>query len=176
MNGDRDAASKLLHQHYSRIYGYLRRLVGNNTDASDLTQETFRRVWRSLPRFRLGSTVVTWMHRIAYCTYIDWRRRQRPATRQSEHWWRELPCRLPSPSEVTQTTEQLHRLWDLVDQLKDKERQAVHLHYGQNLSLTETAEILEMPLSTLKLRLRKAVDRLRARIQEEEFIGGPVET
>ncbi len=164
--GDREAASQFLHRQYSRIFAYLRRLAGNDADAADLTQETFRRVWQALPRFRGEATVSTWIHRIAYYAWVDWVRQQRPTVPQSEHWWQELPGDLPSPLEATVTTEQAGRLWTLVDQLNDDERQAIHLRYGQQLALGEVAAVLGMPLSTLKLRLRTALDRLRGRMTE----------
>lgn len=164
--GEREAASQFLHGQYSRIFAYLRRLAGNDADAADLTQETFRRVWQALPQFREEATVSTWIHRIAYCAWVDWVRQQRPAVPQSEHWWHELPGDFPSPLEAAVTAEQVHRLWALVDRLPDEERQAIHLRYGQQLALGEVAAVLAMPLSTLKLRLRTALDRLRGRMAE----------
>ncbi|MCW5557117.1 MAG: RNA polymerase sigma factor [Verrucomicrobiae bacterium] len=166
LRGDRAAASLLLHGQYSRIYAYLRRLAGNDADAADLTQETFRKVWKSLERYREDSSISTWMHRIAYCTWVDWLRQHRAAASQSEHWWRELPGDFPSPLQTTATEERLRLLWQQVDQLPEEERQIIHLHFGQQLTQAETAEVIGLPLSTLKLRLRSALDRLRLRLKE----------
>jgi RNA polymerase sigma-70 factor, ECF subfamily len=166
LQGDREAASQLLHGQYSRIYAYLRRLAGNDADAADLTQETFRKVWKSLERYREGSTVSTWIHRIAYCTWVDWLRQHRPAIARSEHWWRELPGDFPSPLQAAATDERLRALWEQVDKLPEEERQVVQLYYGQQLTLVESGEVIDMPLSTLKLRLRSALDRLRLRLKE----------
>jgi len=162
--GDRDAASKLLHGQYTRIFAYLRRLAGNDADAADLTQETFRKVWKSLDQFRNDSSVSTWMHRIAYCTWVDWVRQQRPVTTRSEHWWQELPGDFPSPFEEMETADQLSQLWKMIDELPEEQRMAIHLRYGQQLTLNETSTVLEIPLSTLKLRLRTALDLLRSRM------------
>lgn len=174
LQGDRDAASQLLHGHYSRIYAYLRRLAGNDADAADLTQEVFRKVWKSLERYREASSISTWMHRIAYHTWVDWLRRHRPATPRSEHWWRELPGDLPSPLQAAATEESLRALWAQVDRLPEEERQVIHLHFGQQLTLVESSAVIDMPLSTLKLRLRSALDRLRLRLKERS--GDPVNT
>ena len=87
--GDLHAASQLLQSYQSRIYGYLRRLAGNDSDAEDLTQETFRRVWTSLDRFNKKSTVSTWIFRIAYCTWIDWVR-QASSSRERDYGWCQL--------------------------------------------------------------------------------------
>lgn len=164
--GNREAASQLLNGHYSRIYAYLRRLAGNDADAADLTQETFHKVWKSLERYREGSSVSTWMHRIAFCTWVDWQRRHSPTSLQSEHWWRELPGDFPSPFRAAVTDERLRALWEQVDQLPEEERQVIQLHFGQRLTLVESGEVIDMPLSTLKLRLRSALNRLRLRLKE----------
>lgn len=166
LQGDHEAASQLLHGHYSRIYAYLRRLAGSDTDAADLTQETFRKVWKSLHRYREASSVSTWMHRIAYHTWVDWLRRRRPATPRSEHWWQELPGDAPTPLQSAAREDRLRTLWDQVDRLPAEERQVIHLHFGQQLTLVESSEVIDLPLSTLKLRLRSALDRLRLRLKK----------
>jgi RNA polymerase sigma-70 factor (ECF subfamily) len=165
-NGDREAASNLVRQHYPRLYAYLRRLSGNDADAADLTQETFRKTWESLHRFREASSLSTWLHRIAYCTWVDWLRKRRQPIAQPDRWWLDLPADFPSPFDRAETAERLVALWHQVDQLPEEERQAIHLRYGQELTLEQTADVLEMPLSTLKLRLKSALERLRRRIQE----------
>ena len=62
--------------------------------------------------------------------------------------------------------ERLRTLWEQVDKLPEEEQQLIHLHFGQRLTLVESAEVMAMPLSTLKLRLRSALDRLRLRLKE----------
>lgn len=159
--GDREAAGELLRAFHVPIHAYLRRLATRDADAADLTQITFVKVWQSLGRFQGASSVSTWMHRIAYCTYIDWRRRSRPGDARDEAWWERLPAAGPPPSDQAADLDTARNIHAAVDRLPEEERQAVHLHYYQNLTLAESAEVMALPLSTLKYRLRSALGRLR---------------
>ena len=57
--GDAAAAERLLETHYARVFAYHRRQVSSDADAADLTQDTFRRVWKSLPQYGEASSVAT---------------------------------------------------------------------------------------------------------------------
>ena len=59
--GDERAAGELIDEFHARIYAFLRRLTGNETDAEDLTQRTFARVWTSLGRFAGRSSIAAWI-------------------------------------------------------------------------------------------------------------------
>ena len=172
--GDREAAGELVRHFHHPIYAYLRRLCGNDTDAADLTQQTFSKVWQSLAKFRGASTVATWIHRIAYCTYIDWTRQRRPGEAQTDAWWETVPASGPSPFDSLAEADSARRLYALVERLEPEGRRAaIHLHYYQNLSLAETAEVLGLPLSTLKYQMRAALDDLRARLTEPNQTSSP---
>ena len=164
--GDLEAGSSLLREFYKPIFAYLRRLSGNGDDAADLTQATFSKVWNSVTRFRGGSSVSTWIHRIAYFTYVDWVRRARPSTEQHDSWWRGIPASDPTPLERAEELETRRRVYAAVDKLAEEQRQGIHLHYYQGLSLTDTAEGLGIPESTLKYRLRNALEQLRKDLRE----------
>ena len=162
--GDEAAAERLLEAHYARVFAYHRRQVGSDADAADLTQDTFRRVWKSLPQYGEASSVATWIHRIAYCTWIDWLRGREATEPVGDPWWQAQLSPLPSPLEAAAEAEDQRRLWREVAGLPDDERQIIHLHFGQQLTQIHTAEVLSMPLSTLKVRLTSALQRLRRRL------------
>ena len=177
LQGDRAAAEALVEHHHRPLFAFLRRLCGNKPDACDLTQQTFGKAWQSLDKFRGASTVSTWLHRIAYCTYVDWVRRQRPAGTMPEAWWETLPAAEPSPLEALAAADFARRLYALVETLDPEcRRAAVHLHYYQHLTLAETAEVLALPLSTLKHHLRSAVDDLRRQLAIPAQPAAPLST
>ena len=165
-NGNTSAASDLVREFHQLIFAYLRRLTGNDSDAGDLCQVTFLKVWQSLPRFRGQSSVSTWIHRIAYCTYVDWLRKSHAPTEQTESWWEAIQAEGATPSEQASDVETARRVYAAVDRLPDDDRQIIHLHYYQGLSLAETAGTLAMPGSTLKYRLRGALEQLRSQLRE----------
>ena len=164
VQGDKSAAESLLEAHYARVFAYHRRQVTSDADAADLTQDTFQRVWKSLPKYGESSSVGTWIHRIAYCTWIDWLRGRTAMEPIGESGWQVQPCPLPSPLEAAAEAEEQQRLWNEVARLPEEERQIIHLHFGQQLTQTQAADVLSMPLSTLKVRLNSALQRLRRRM------------
>lgn len=160
-NGDFAAASELIALFYQRIFAYLRRLCPNEEDAADLTQRTFSKAWSSLGSFAGRSSFSTWLHGIAYHVYLDWRRSANPAQAQSEEWWRSRAADEPGPDEDAAAREAAEQLYAWVEQLEDGQKQVVHLHYYGDLSLSETAEALGIATSTVKYRLREALEVLR---------------
>jgi RNA polymerase sigma-70 factor (ECF subfamily) len=162
-NGDLSAASELVAGFYQQIFAYLRRLSGNDHDAADLTQKTFTKTWQSLASYQRRSSFSTWLHGIAYHAYLDWRRKRNLGDAQSDEWWETQIGTSPTPYENTAERELAHQLYRWVDELDDEKRQAVHLHYYQNLPLNETAEVLGVAVSTVKYRLREALAFLRSR-------------
>jgi len=161
--GDLAAASELVTQYYRRIFAYFRRLCGNDEDAADLTQKTFLKFWRSLQSYQRRSTFSTWLHGIAHHVYVDWCRQGNPGERQTDQWWSTRMSDAPTPDEHAAERELALQLYRWTDQLNEDKKQVVHLHYYQNLSLSETAEALGVATSTVKYRLREALDFLRAK-------------
>lgn len=164
--GDLPAASELVSRFYRRVFAYLRRLCGNDTDAADLTQRTFSKAWQSLASYQQRSTFSTWLHAIAHHAYLDWRRKRNPGDARSPEWWETRVANLPTPFENAAEQELARQLYRWVDELDEDKKQAVHLHYYQHFSLSETAEALGIATSTVKYRLREALDFLRAKAAE----------
>jgi RNA polymerase sigma-70 factor (ECF subfamily) len=166
--GDVAAASELVTLFYQRIFAYLRRLSGNDDDAADLTQKTFARTWQSLRSYQKRSSFSTWLHGIAHHVYLDWRRKRSAGDAQSDEWWEAQSDHSPTPFETTAERELAHQLYRWVDELDEDKKQTIHLHYYQNLTLNETAEALNVAVSTVKYRLREALDFLRRRSSDME--------
>ncbi len=164
--GDREAAGELVSLFYERLYAWLRRLAGSEEDAADLTQKTFARAWASLESWQGRSSFSTWLHGIGHHVYVDWRRAQPPASVPLDEWWAHSPDDAPDPFETAAERDLSERLFAHVERLDEDTRQTVHLHYYQGLSLAETAEVLGVATSTVKYRLRQALDFLRTRLAE----------
>jgi RNA polymerase sigma-70 factor (ECF subfamily) len=168
--GDLASASELVSHFYQRIYAYFRRLCGSDDDAADLTQKTFSKGWQSLSSYRQTSTFSTWLHGIAHHVYADWRRKRSAGELQTDDWWNACPDESPTPYEDAAEKELARQLYQWVDQLDEEKKQAVHLHYYQNLSLSETADALGIATSTVKYRLREALEFLRSKAAEPRFV------
>ena len=167
--GDRQAASELVTLFYERIYSYLRRLCPSDEDAADLTQKTFCKAWLSLGSYEGRSSFSTWLHGIAHHVYADWRRQKNFTDAQSDDWWESCAAHGPNPFEDAAEREMAQQLYALVEQLEEEAKQTVHLHYYQGLSLKETAVVLGVATSTVKYRLREALDSLRSQTAEPKL-------
>ena len=167
--GDIAAASELVGLFYQRIFAYFRRLCGNDDDAADLTQKTFFKAWTSLASYQRRSSFPTWLHGIAHHVYVDWRRTSKLADSRPEEWWEARAADGKNPFEDAAERDMARRLFALVERLEERAKETVHLHYYQGLSLQETAEVLGIATSTVKYRLREALDFLRTHTTEPKL-------
>ncbi len=164
--GDSAAAAAIIEQVYARIYAFLRRLSSNDADAADLTQQTFGRVWKALPSFAGKSSVISWIHGIAYHVYVDWRRSNHRTEARPEPWWTALASSEIPPDERAARTDLAARVYAAVDKLEPDLRDSIHLHYYQGLTLDETAAALGIATSTVKYRLRSALAELQKQVAD----------
>ena len=163
-SGEQVASVDLIDLYYERIYAFLRRLSANDADAADLTQRTFGRVWQALPSFSGRSSVGSWIHSIAYHTYVDWRRANHRTEARSADWWAERAASEPAPDEIASRNDLAATVYAAVDNLAPELRDTVHLHYYQELTLQETADAMDVATSTVKYRLRQALNELEGKI------------
>ena len=164
--GDLAAASELVRRFHGRIYAYFRRHTGDEAEAADLTQKTFFKVWVSLGSLRSDSSFPGWLHGIAHHVWADWCRQRRPLDSRPDAWWESRDAGGPNPFDDAAERDVAAQLYRLVDQLRPEVRETVHLHYYQGLSIQETSDALEVATSTVKYRLREALNFLRGRMGE----------
>jgi len=164
------AATELVDRYYEAVYAFLRRLAGSETDAEDLTLQTFVRIWAALPRFEGRSSVSSWLHGIAYHVYQDWRRGNHRFESRPDEWWADCADGGKGPDAVVLADDLAATVYAAVDQLEPAVRDTVHLHYYQGLTLEETAEVLGLVASSVKYRLRSAVQQLQRRLTAEPVL------
>ena len=174
--GDERAAGELVEEFQARIYAFLRRLVRTDADAEDLTQRTFAQAWTSLESFSGRSSVASWIHGIAHHLYLDWRRADRPSEPQTDEWWASCPAVDPTPAEIAESADLARALYAAVDRLDPGLRDSIHLHYYQGLTLQETADALGTASSTVKYRLRNALDQLQGILVRQPALARRLQT
>ena len=174
LRGDEEAYRLLVQRHERPVYHIIWRMVANSEDARDLTQETFVKAFRALDQFDQNRTFSYWINKIATNLSIDFLRKRRLRTvsidADPEDDDRRPPTLrdgAPLPDrqlEQRQTGEMLGRL---VERLAPHYRVVVHLRHTQQRSYEEIAEMLNLPLGTVKARLHRAHNQLRAWIRGE---------
>lgn len=158
-SGDRQAANQLVGTHYQAVYHWLLRLCHEREWAADLTQETFLQVWEGLDGFQGRSSLKTWIHRIAYHTYLRAQRNRGPVS---------APLREArnDPALAEAVVARL-AVEEALAQLPEGQQQVVVLHYLHGLTSAEIGEVLGIPMGTVLSRLHTARGRLRELLSDE---------
>ncbi|HET6881797.1 MAG TPA: RNA polymerase sigma factor [Pirellulales bacterium] len=162
--GDRDACETFIRRHYAPIYRLLVRLCRDADLAEDLTQETFAAAWGNVATYAGASSLATWLHRIAYRKFLDWRRARRSlaiADRDLD----EVASSGAGPVEAAVLDEESCLLRRAIDRLPPAERDVLVLHYLQGLSYREMACVLDEPCGTVKWRTSLALNNLRDQLK-----------
>ena len=169
--GDRTAFGQLVDEYKDKIYNYVSRMLNDPYEAEDVTQEAFLRAYRSLSRFRGASSFHTWLYRIASNLAIDVvrkRKRQEPTFSLDEplesddgEYEREIPDETGSPEDRTSTRETRVAVRRAIMDLPDKLRDVMILYELQGETYEDIADILDVPLGTVKSRLFNARNRLK---------------
>ena len=157
---------RLFAEHSQAVYGFLIYRVGDATVAEDLLGDTFERVVRSRRRFdpRKGNER-TWIYAIALNCLRDHLRRLNAESRTLERLRADGDAWEDDASDRVQERDALFQKLDLLD---PGEREVVALRYGAELRLEEIAAVTGKRLSTVRGRLYRGLERLRAALEEEK--------
>jgi len=153
---------------YAGVYNYLCWMSRDASLAEDLTQETFMRMWEHPPELRGERALNAWVFRVARNEFLQHRRRAGLATVTLEDSAGVESASEPSSDpQIRLEREDLRRaVRGAVEKLPDHYREVVVLHNLEGLSLTQIAEVLEIPVGTVKSRRAKALSMLRHLLQE----------
>jgi RNA polymerase sigma-70 factor (ECF subfamily) len=172
-NGDREAFAKLVQKYQSRVLTLATRILDNRSEAEDVAQDIFVKVFQSLHEFRGASRFSTWLYRITvnHClNYLRRRTRQQQTlvTAEPMDWMQESPTSNPH-----RTLEQKER-WALVQAklqvLSPEYRTILLLRDFEGLSYEEIADVLQLESGTVKSRLHRARTELKALL--EPYLAG----
>jgi RNA polymerase sigma-70 factor (ECF subfamily) len=166
--GSLPAFEELVSAYEKKIYNYCLRMTNSREDAEDLTQEVFIKVYRSLKNFKGNSQLSTWIYRIAHNICIDNYRRNKatvvPLTHNrpgEEERELDLLSTEPSPEETVITREKQEMIMACINSLKPEYRSVIILRDIQHHSYDEIANILDIPLGTVKSHISRARTALR---------------
>ena len=159
------AWSDIVRDHGDRVYRLAYRLSGNQYDAEDITQETFIRVFRSLSTFQPGS-FEGWIHRITTNVFLDMvRRRQRIRMEALPEETDRIAGREPSPEQAFDANNLDPDLQAALDDLLPEFRAAVVLCDVEGLSYEEIGQTLGVKLGTVRSRIHRGRQALRAGLE-----------
>jgi RNA polymerase sigma-70 factor (ECF subfamily) len=172
---DEDACAELVTGHQRMVYQLSLNLLGDHNEALDLSQEVFLRVFRTLPGFRGQSTLRTWIYRIVVNQARNrqrfWRRRHRAQQVSLDEHMRdhgELPARGDegSPDRLLGQKQLAERIRTALEQLPFDQKTALVLREIDGLSYEEIGFSLGIAVGTVKSRLARAREALRAQLRD----------
>ena len=160
--GDREAFTSLAFELSDRLFAVAHRILRDFDSAGDALQVTLLRIWRDLPTLRDPDLIEGWAYRVLVRACHDQLRKQR----------RQAPAlhllaaddTLEDPAAAVANREQLERAFRT---LSAEQRAAIVLQYYRGLSLNEIADVLDVPIGTVRSRLHYAKRALRAAIEAD---------
>ena len=164
-SGSHDALNELLTILQAPLYRYIRNLVKEPSQAEDILQEVFIRIYRKLKWLREPSALRPWAYQIATRESFRYLNRSKRWSHEvtDEELLNSLSYEAPDTTFPSDLVEQLPTL---VEKLSPGSRAVIALYYLHEFSLSETAAVLEIPIGTVKSRLAYGLARLRAEVKD----------
>ena len=167
--GDQGALSSLYDQCSSLVYAIALKVLGNQADAEEVTLDVFNQIWRTAQSYQPErGSVTAWLVTLARSRAID-RLRSRATRQQKEEpifAYADFVSPTDGPEQATADNQRRTRILAAMSNLPAEQRRAVELAFFSGLSHSELAEKLELPLGTVKTRLRSSMLKLRESLAE----------
>lgn len=174
LQGDTEAFGLLVRRYQDRLYHTVYRLVENAEDALDVVQEAFINAYQSLDSFKGDSLFFTWLYRIAVNSAISLRRKRRVVLSIDGLREGEPGADPADPSEITQPghgleqKEQERRIKRALARLSPEHRAVLVMKDMEGQKYEAMAEVLQVPIGTIRSRLHRARLELRELLEQEE--------
>jgi RNA polymerase sigma-70 factor, ECF subfamily len=161
--GDQSAFAALYDQTSSRVLGLVIRLLKDHAQSEEVTQEIFLEVWQNAKRYDPSKgSAVTWILTMSHRRAVDRiRASQSTRDRDTKIGIRDLEREYDSVAESVEISVEHERVGKALSRLTELQRQAVTLAYYGGYSHSEVAQMLSVPVGTVKTRLRDGMIRLR---------------
>ncbi len=166
LGGRRDAFGELVTRYQARLYNAAVRLVDSPDDAADVVQDAFLNAYQSLHAFKGDAEFFTWLYRIAFNGAISLKRKKRPTASldaaDGDHGYEP-----PDPSDLARTGHALERseedeqLYAAIARMTPEHREVLTMKDLDGLRYEEMAELLAVPIGTIRSRLHRARLELR---------------
>ncbi len=164
------AFSQLLDQYQERLYWHIRKLVVTHENADDVLQNTFIRIYKSLPNFKQNSSLHTWMYRIAYNESLRFLEKNKKELNSSVAELHEKHLKDLFASEYFNANEVTTKLQKVLSLLSEKERNIFQMKYYDDLKFREISEILTLKEGTVKTLYYKATKFVETQIIQIQLV------
>lgn len=170
LKGEMDAFEQLIDRYQKLIYNLAYRIFNNTSDAEDVTQEVFLKIYRNIEKCSGKQSIKTWIYTITYNTCIDEVRKRKgknnislDMTLDSDdgEYSFEVASNEPTPEASLLNKEGIKEIEEAINQLNEVNKSLVFLRDIKGLSYNEISEIMDMNIGTVKSRLNRARNKLK---------------
>lgn len=173
--GDQRAFKKLRQKYHDAIYNLIYRMIRDKDEVEDLTQEAFIKAFLSLSSFNDEYAFSTWLYKIATNNSIDYIRRKKlqtfsidkPIASSESDMHFELPDSTYEPDQNMIERQRKRLLEDAINSLPAKYRQVIHLRHVEEKEYQEIAQMLKLPLGTVKAHIFRAREMLNKYLRDK---------
>ena len=171
VKGDRSAFTALVELNQERLFASMIQVTGSPDEAEEVVQEAFIRAFMKLDTFQRNSQFFTWLYRIAFNSALTRKRRKR-ARISLDHWRENNGLEVADPSDAVDEPMLRKERVDLVraaiEILSEDHRAILVLREMQERSYEDIAEILDISIGTVRSRLSRARNQLKATLEAME--------
>jgi len=160
--GDHNAFADLVRQHQTMVFSLAYHFLHDCAAAEELAQDVFLQLYRFLPKIESACHLLFWLRRVTSHRCIDWTRRNHRSEISLNNVAEPAAPLTPGDPVLAR------KLRRLVATLPEKPRMILTLRFQEDLELSEIAEILEMPVNTVKSHLRRALELLHQKLNALE--------
>ncbi|OAZ04630.1 RNA polymerase sigma factor [Flavobacterium succinicans] len=170
--GDQIAFTFILDHYWNEVYGFMLKRTENETDAEDITIETFSKAFDKISTYNSEFQFNTWLIAIAKNVHIDLLRKKKSnlfveITEEQDRQAQNIADTTPSAEDELITEQNLSRLLQFIKELKPHYQEVIQLRYFQELSYQEIATKIDEPISNVKIKLLRAKKLLAEIIQQK---------
>jgi RNA polymerase sigma-70 factor (ECF subfamily) len=173
--GDNEAFNLLVQRYERVVFNFAYRLAGNYDDANDVAQEAFVRAYSAMCTFRYDAAFSTWIFRITTNIFLDERKRRKIRNFTSldevveldeSSVGRQIEDPSPTPEETVTSNERAGLITKAIQSLPEFQRTMIVLYHVERKSYEEIAEVMELPIGTVKSRMNRARLALKETLSE----------
>jgi RNA polymerase sigma factor (sigma-70 family) len=178
LSGDKSAFKPLQKKYRRIISSLIRRMIRNEDDVQDLTQETFIKAYNALDTFQFGYAFSSWIYRIASNTCIDFLRKKRfptislsqPISGDDEDMVFEIEDNTYVPDIEYINKERRKAIFEAIEKLPENYKEIIKLRHEEDLDYNEIAVKMNIPLGTVKAHLFRARQLLLSTLKKQKFM------
>ncbi len=168
LNGDKNSFTEIVNRYLKSIYNFSYRLIGGQKEAEDTTQEVFLKTWKNIKKFDTKKNFKTWVFSIAKNTCIDYLRKRKDIPMSmfdNEDGGNVIEDNLIDvelkADELFALAQNKKHIETIMSGLSITQKEVIVLKYVNEMSLSEVAEIMNIPTDTAKSHYRRALIKMR---------------